>query len=221
MPAPSAGAARREEISSCWGVLHATMLRLGDLVVLVGDLNAEPAGAGARRTKPALHRALGDGLLQGMMKDLNLKWLGSQRPTNSGKNLPLFSIPYTTLNGGATEAPIHWLRTHAHTNTHDTHANANTHTWRATRHILIVSTPRGTHRCSPSSALARANLMCALRRHSLSMSVSNFFNIGLSLSVSFLTSSYSVQLFSFVCSFSAIARSDCDWPSISFTRLNI
>jgi hypothetical protein len=81
MPAPSAGAARREEISSCWGVLHATMLRLGDLVVLVGDLNAEPAGAGARRTKPALHRALGDGLLQGMMKDLNLKWLGSQRPT--------------------------------------------------------------------------------------------------------------------------------------------
>jgi len=144
-----------------------------------------------------------------------------QKRINSGKNLPLFSIPYTTLNGGATEAPIHWLRTHAHTNTHDTHANANTHTWRATRHILIVSTPRGTHRCSPSSALARANLMCALRRHSLSMSVSNFFNIGLSLSVSFLTSSYSVQLFSFVCSFSAIARSDCDWPSISFTRLNI
>jgi len=39
------------------------MLRLGDLVVLVGDLNAEPAGAGARRIKPALHRALGDGLL--------------------------------------------------------------------------------------------------------------------------------------------------------------
>jgi hypothetical protein len=52
------------------------MLRLGSLVVLVGDLNAEPAEAGARRRKPALHRALGDGLLQGLMKERNLRWLG-------------------------------------------------------------------------------------------------------------------------------------------------
>ena len=96
MPAPSAGAARRAEISSCWRVLHETMLRLGDLVVLVGDLNAEPAGAGARRIKPALHRALGDGLLQGMMKDLNLKWLGSQRPT--------FFQAVDRVEGGAREA---------------------------------------------------------------------------------------------------------------------
>ena len=81
MPAPSASEARRVEIRSCWAVLHETMLRLGDLVLLVGDLNAEPAKAGARRSKPATHRALGDGLLQGLMADLDLRWLGSQRPT--------------------------------------------------------------------------------------------------------------------------------------------
>ena len=81
MPAPSADEARRTEIKSCWAILRDTMLRLGSLVVLVGDLNAEPAEAGARRHKPALHRALGDGLLQGLMKERNLRWLGGQRPT--------------------------------------------------------------------------------------------------------------------------------------------
>ena len=81
MPAPAANEARREEIRRDWAVLHAKMLALGDLAVLVGDLNAEPAKAGARRRTPATHRKLADGLLQHMMVDLDLRWLGGQGPT--------------------------------------------------------------------------------------------------------------------------------------------
>ena len=81
MPSPAANEARREEIRRDWAVLHAKMLALGDLAVLVGDLNAEPAKAGARRRTPATHRKLADGLLQHMMVDLDLRWLGGQGPT--------------------------------------------------------------------------------------------------------------------------------------------
>ena len=66
--------ARRLEIKTFWHVLHAEALRLGDLVCIVGDFNAEPARAGARRTQAASHRALADGLMQWMMRDLDLRY---------------------------------------------------------------------------------------------------------------------------------------------------
>ena len=81
MPAPASDALRVAEIRRCWQTLREELQRLGEATVLCGDLNAEPEAAGARRAKPALHRALADGLLQQLMRDFDLSWLGKQMPT--------------------------------------------------------------------------------------------------------------------------------------------